>query len=93
MSLKGLISGAAAIAAIVAAFLWYKSATVTSPPPIKRPDAEHFDAGIIITDENDPMAEPYELFATLKLQSLWSKRAAIAASLAAVLQALALIVA
>ena len=71
-----------AIAAYIAAMLWYKSAVVKVPYK-DEPGADGFSQAGIIVDGND-------FIATAIASSTWSKRAAYAAALAAFLQATAM---
>ena len=80
-----LLNILAALAALTAAFLWHRSATVQVPHR-DEPDANGiYSAAIIIGDNID-------FVSTAVAQSTWSKRGAYAAAVAAFLQAAALIV-
>ncbi|WP_126403502.1 hypothetical protein [Ectopseudomonas mendocina] len=75
----------AAFAAFAAAYLWHKSATVKVPHK-DEPDASGMYPAAIITDDNTDFIE------TASAQSVWSKRGAYAAAIAAALQGLALLI-
>ena len=71
-----------ALAAYVAAMLWYKSAAVKVPYK-DEPGADGISQASIVVDSND-------FIATAIASSMWSKRAAYASALAAFLQASAM---
>lgn len=75
---------ASALFAIVAAFLWYRSAIVQVPHKDK-PGPDGWHSAAIVVDSND-------FIKTASSQALWSKRAAFAAALAALFQGIALLV-
>ena len=80
-TVKTVLDSLTALAALIAAFLWLKSATVvvpTRPDPPVGPDGYTLGASIEVdgTDFVD----------TVKLQSKWNARAAFAATAAAFLQ-------
>ncbi|MBB4709781.1 hypothetical protein [Xanthomonas arboricola] len=85
MSLKISLSYASAFAAVIASFLWYKaSATEVSHDP----DDPH-DKAVVIFSNGD---HQWDVIATAELQTKWNKRAAFAASMAAIIQAVCLVV-
>ena len=76
------LNAVTALAAFVAAALWYRSATVQGPHR-DEPDANGIFSAAIIVGENT------DFIGTAMAQSLWSKRAAYAAAVAAGAQGLA----
>ncbi|CAG1770639.1 hypothetical protein [Geobacter sp.] len=83
---KIAINAISAIAAMVAAFLWYKASVVTV-----KPAEEGVEGDFMITDE-DSNNEPYDVIKTGKEQARWNKYAAIAASVAAIFQSVGLLI-
>jgi len=77
-----LLNVIAALFALIAAFLWYKSATIQVPHQ-DEPDESGLHSAAIITRGNTDFLQ------TAVTQSIWSKRAAIAAALAALFQSAA----
>jgi len=75
---------ASAIFALIAAFLWYRSATVQVPHD-DTPNADGWQDASIQVGTSD-------FIATATEQALWSKRAAFSAAVAAFFQGLAMIV-
>ena len=77
------INALAAIAALSAAGLWWRSANLSVPAATNPPvGAEGWsDAAIQVG--------PTDFIATIQLQGLWNQRAALAATVAALLQAVA----
>jgi hypothetical protein len=88
-SFKIVVNVISAIAAIVAAFLWYKASVVTIKPAAEVTDGSWQD--FQITDEGSNN-EPYDVIKTGKEQAKWNKYAAIAASVAAIFQAIGLLI-
>ena len=74
----------AAVGALVAASLWYRSATVKVSHK-DEPDASGMYPGAIVVDEDT------DFISTAAAQAKWSKYAAAAAAIAAALQGLALL--
>lgn len=84
MKWKVVFNCIAALAAGIAALLWHRSATVkigADPPP------RHKDGGFAAQIRVDD----YDFIATAVEQTRWSRRAAVAAALAAAFQAVALV--
>ncbi len=75
----------AALCALIAAFLWYKSATVKVPHRGEL-DESGFNSAVLIINDNTDFIQ------TVVAQSTWSKRGAAAAALAALFQGTALLV-
>lgn len=71
-----LLNAGSALFAGLAALLWLRSATSKAYPPAN-------PVGVILTD----MDSGIEILETLKIQSVWNKRAAVAATMAAIFQA------
>jgi len=81
------INALAAIAALIAAGLWWRSANVSVPAATDPTlDAEGWGDAVI-------QVGPTDFIATIQLQGLWNQRAALAATVAALLQALAAVAA
>jgi hypothetical protein len=81
--LKIIFNWIAASVAIIAAFLWFRSATVripANPPP--RDECGGFSAQITVDDS--------DFIATAVQQTKWNRWAAVAAAIAAACQAVAL---
>ncbi len=78
--LKSILNGTAAVAAVIAAFLWFRAAAAIVLSTADKPATIE-----IVTGERAIAA-----IETAELQGLWNKRAAIAASIAAILQAITL---
>jgi len=74
----------AAIAALVGAFFWFRSATLQVAYK-NEPDADGFYSAVITTGENT------DFINTVIAQSLWSKRGACSCGIAALLQGFALL--
>jgi hypothetical protein len=83
--LKTILTSLAALAAVVAALLWYKASVAEVSPDSNRPG----DKSAVIFYNGD---HRWDAIRTAELQTKWNKRAALAASIAAVLQAIALVV-
>ena len=84
--LPTIINWLSAVAALVAAFLWYRS-SIVSVPPASPPKTGWAPAQITVSngvDSEDP-------FATAKASSKLNARAAIAAAVAAFLQGVAVL--
>jgi hypothetical protein len=79
-----ILNFGAALAALAAAFLWYRSAAVTIPFK-DAPDASGMYRAAIVIDGN------VDFIDTAQAQTMWSKRAASAAAIAAALQGMALL--
>lgn len=76
-----------AVAALVAAIMWWQSSKVSVPAALSsEEDASEIHDASIELDGTD-------YFETVRLQSLWNRRAAVAAMLAAAFQTLAAITA
>lgn len=85
--LKSALNGIAAIAALIAAILWFQSARVSVPASETKSDRdEHgmFPARILVNN-SDFIATAYE-------QTRWSKWAALAAGVAALAQAASMVI-
>lgn len=80
-----LLNLGAALFALIAACLWYRSATVQVPHNDEPDSSGLYPAAIIVGENTD-------FIGTAFAQSTWSKRAAFAAAIAAALQSLALLV-
>jgi len=78
-----LLNLGAALSAFIAAILWHRSATVLVPYKDEA-DANGIHSAAIIVGKNT------DFIGTAIAQSLWSKRAAYAAAIAAALQGIAL---
>jgi hypothetical protein len=83
---KCFLTVAAAVSALVAAFLWYKSSDVRVKPA--RPDPNSWEDAQITVGEGK---EESDFIATAQEQTRWSKRAALAACVSASFQAVALL--
>lgn len=81
--MKNLLTALAALAAIVAAFLWYKASAAEVPHD---PDRSGDKSAVVLYNDD----HRWDLIRTAELQTKWNKRAALAASLAALLQAISL---
>ncbi|MFA1722443.1 hypothetical protein [Xanthomonas campestris] len=81
--MKNLFTALAALAAIVAALLWYKASVAEVPHDPDRPG----DKSAVVFYNGD---HQWDVIRTAELQTKWNKRAALAASITAVLQAIAL---
>ena len=75
--MKTLFTALAAIGAFVAALLWYKASEVHPAD----------DKSVVVFGNGD---HRWDAIRTAELQSKWNRRAALAASLAAVLQGISL---
>ncbi|MGH8382591.1 hypothetical protein [Pseudomonas sp.] len=78
-----MVNVASLVSGVLSAAFWVKSAVVKAPPPPgleNSPDIDSWDATIV---------NGGELYGTLRLQSKWNSRAAIAAAVTVSLQALA----
>ena len=84
-NLKTILTALAALAAIVAALLWYKASAAEVPHDPDRLG----DKSAVVFYSGD---HRWDVIRTAELQTKWNKRAALAASVAAVLQAIALII-
>ncbi|WP_146093375.1 hypothetical protein [Xanthomonas pisi] len=81
--MKNLFTALAALAAIVTALLWYKASVAEVPHDPDRPG----DKSAVVFYNGD---HRWDVIRTAELQTKWNKRAALAASITAVLQAIAL---
>lgn len=81
--MKNLFTALAAFAAIFAALLWYKASAAEVPHDPDDPG----DKAVVIFRNGD---HQWDVIRTAELQTRWNKRAAFAASIAAILQAIAL---
>ncbi len=86
-TVKSILNIAAAACAILAAGLWWKASVVFAPPSAS--GGAWGGATITVTDSK---GRPYDPFDTAVLQSRWNKWAAMAASAAALLQGVALLI-
>ncbi len=82
---KSLFTMSAAIFALVAAYLWFKSSVVNVEPALPNPDGMT-DAQITVTEGQ----KKSDFIPTAREQTRWSKRAATAACVSAISQAVAL---
>ena len=83
--MKTILTSLAALAAVIAALLWYKASASEVPHEPDRPG----DKSAVVFYNGD---HRWDAIRTAELQTKWNKRAALAASIAAVLQAIALVV-
>ncbi len=81
---KGILSIVAAIFALAAALLWFKS-TIVKVQPNETPD----ENGVI---EASIMSEGADVIATARRQNYWNRWGALAASIAALAQGLSLLI-
>jgi ferric-dicitrate binding protein FerR (iron transport regulator) len=72
----------AALAGIAAALFWYKASVAEVPENM---DPQNGEASAVVLSDDD---HSWDLIRTTTLQSKWNKRAALAASLSAALQAM-----
>lgn len=79
MTLRALCNWLAAAFAIVAAIFWFKSASARVPWP--RPPG--------LSDGPDMVVDGLSFVGTATMQTRWNRRAAIAASIAAIFQGIA----
>ncbi|MBB3827761.1 MULTISPECIES: hypothetical protein [Xanthomonas] len=84
MSLKTLLSYASAFAAVIASLLWYKASAAEVSHDPDDPD----DKATVIFFNGDHC---WDVIATAELQTKWNKRAALAASIAAIIQSVSLV--
>jgi hypothetical protein len=82
--IKVVLNIISAIAAILAAFLWFKSTLVKIPPSENPGEDGLIDASIT--------SEGSDVIATGKRQKLWNRYAALAASAAALAQGISLLI-
>ena len=83
---KSLLAFAAAVFALVAAFLWYKSSVVHVKPAPTNP-GEFASAKIVVSEGQKEL----DFIATTREQTRWSKWAAVAACISAICQEIALL--
>jgi len=86
---KSTVNVVSAIAAFIAAILWYKASTVIVRPTNRDNGAEFSNAQITVIDDKLGHFDPFE---TGIAQSKWNKYAAMAASAAAFLQGVGLLI-
>ena len=83
---KSLLAFAAAVFALVAAFLWYKSSVVRVKPAPTNPGGLA-SAKIVVSEGQKDL----DFIATTREQTRWSKWAAVAACVSAICQEIALL--
>jgi hypothetical protein len=83
---KSLLAFTAAVFALVAAFLWYKSSVVRVKPAPMSP-GESAGAKIVVSEGQKDL----DFVATVREQTRWSKWAAVAACISAICQEIALL--
>ncbi|MGA2801161.1 MAG: hypothetical protein ABSE97_02125 [Verrucomicrobiota bacterium] len=83
---KLLLAFAAAVFALVAAFLWYKSSVVRVKPAVTN-SGEFASARIMVSEGQKDSG----FIATAREQTRWSKWAAVAACISAIFQEIALL--
>jgi len=83
-NVKGILSIVAAIFAMAAAILWFKS-TIVKVPPNEEPD----EAGMISTSIQ---ADGADVIETARMQNYWNRWGALAASIAALAQGISLLI-
>jgi len=88
-NIKVIVNTLSAIAAIVAAILWYKASVVVVRPLEERDQDGMTTLQLTINHKSTGDIDP---FLTNIEQSKWSKWASIAASIAALLQAVGLLI-
>lgn len=84
-TLKTALTLLAAFAAVLAALLWYKASAAEVPHDPDRAG----DKSAVVFFNGD---HRWDVIRTAELQTQWNKRAALAASIAAILQAIVLII-
>ncbi|URL58781.1 hypothetical protein IM816_01245 [Luteibacter flocculans] len=82
--MKTILTSLAALSAVIAALLWYKASASEVPYEPNRPG----DKSAVVFYNGD---HRWDVIRTAELQTKRNKRAALAASIAAVLQAIALV--
>jgi hypothetical protein len=85
-TVKSLLTFAATVFALVAAFLWYKSSVVRVKPTLTNP-GELASARIVVSEDQKDL----DFIATTRVQARWSKWAAVAACISAIFQEIALL--
>ena len=83
--MKTIMTSLAALAAVIAALLWYKASAAEVSYEPDRPG----DKSAVIFYNGD---HSWDAIRTAELQTKWNKRAALAAAIAAVLQAITLVI-
>lgn len=83
--MKIILTALSALAAVIAALLWYKASTAEVP---HEPDRSGDKSAVIFYNGD----HSWDAILTAELQTKWNRRAALAASIAAVLQAITLVV-
>lgn len=81
--MKTILTSLAAVATVIAALLWYKASATEVPYEPDRPG----DKSAVVFYNG---SHSWDAIRTAELQTKWNKRAALAASIAAVLQAITL---
>lgn len=89
MQIGIFLSFCSVIANLAACYLWFKSTRVIVRPQEQKPNSDGFYSGIVNVEH--PKLGSYDPFETSIEQSKWSRWAAMAAAVAALCQALTLI--